>query len=408
MLRAPAQTGSAASPKRVLLLVENLPVPFDRRMWMQATTLQRNGYQVTVICPRGQYACGREVLQGVTIYRYPLPSLSGLAGHLAEYAVAVVMTFALTWVVRLREGFDCIQSANPPDLFFLIAGVFKLFGTPFIFDQHDAMPEICESRWQGWKRSLTRRMCLWAERATFRTADRVIATNDSYRAIARTRGAVPDHRITVVRSAPSLHRFRAVPPRPELKDGARFLVAYLGVIGPNDGLDRLLAAIAHIVHARRRRDVRFVIVGSGDLYAQTVALSESLRLAAWVRFTGRISDEEVIDWLSSADVCVAPDPKDALNDISSFNKIVEYMALGRPIVAFDLREARIAADGAASFVPANDVTAFGDAIVALLEAPERRQRMSVAGRRRFETELAWEHQEARLLGLYRELIGSSS
>ena len=395
------------SRKRILILVENLPVPFDRRVWMQATTLRSDGYQVTVICPRGHYASGREVLDGVSIYRYPLPSLPGVAGHLLEYAIAVAMTFLLTCVVRVREGFDVIQSANPPDLFFLIGGVFKLFGTPFVFDQHDGMPEICESRWQGWKQSFMKRLCLWAEWATFRTADRVIANNESYRTIARTRGQVADERITVVRNAPSIHRFRPVPPRAELKDSASFLVAYLGVIGPNDGLEHLLGAVAHVVHTRARRDIRFVIIGSGDLYARTVALSHSLQVDPYVQFTGRIPDDAVLEWLSTADVCVAPDPKDALNDISSFNKIVEYMALGKPIVAFDLREIRTSAETAAVYVAANDVAAFGDAVLALLDASEQRRDMSAAGRQRFETVLAWEHQEERLLAMYRDLLGAT-
>lgn len=393
---------------RVLILVENLPVPFDRRVWMQATTLQRAGYQVTVICPRGQYAGGRDVLDGVVIYRYPLPSLPGIAGHLLEYALAVTMTAALTCVVWFRDGFDVIQTANPPDLFFTIGAVFKRLGARFIFDQHDGMPEICASRWRGWKRRVMTRLCLWAERATFRTADRVIANNESYRTIAQHRGQVPDDRITVVRNAPSIHRFRAVPANQSLKEGARYLVAYLGIIGPNDGLDHLLAAIAHVVHTLERRDVRFVLIGSGDLYAQTVALSDSLQLGTYVRFTGRIPDDAVVEWLSTADVCVAPDPKDPLNNISSFNKIVEYMALGKPIVAFDLREVRISAEGAAVYVASDDDAAFGDAIARLLDAPAERDAMSAAGRRRFETALAWEHQEARLLDLYRGLLGAPS
>jgi glycosyltransferase involved in cell wall biosynthesis len=251
-----------------------------------------------------------------------------------------------------------------------------------------------------------KRLCLWAERATFHTADHVIANNESYRTIARCRGGVPDDRITVVRNAPDADRFRAVPPRADLKDGARFLVAYLGVIGPNDGLDVLLEAIAHIVHTRARRDLRFVVVGGGDLYERTVALSRSLGLDPYVRFTGRIPDEEVIAWLSSADVCVAPDPKDPLNDISSFNKIVEYMAIGKPIVAFDLHEVRVSAGAAAVYVAPNDVVGFGDAILGLVDAPAQRDAMGIAARQRFATVLAWEHQAPALLALYRDLLGA--
>ncbi len=400
--------GSAIPRRGILILVENLPVPFDRRVWMQATTLHQAGYHVTVICPRGQYASDREVIDGVAIYRYPLPSLPGIVGHLAEYAVALVMTFGLTCIAYRREGFDVIQSANPPDIYFLIAGCFRALGVRFVFDQHDGMPEICVSRWTGWRQSLMKRLCLWAEWATFRTADRVIANNESYRAIARDRGGVPAERISVVRNAPDARRFQCVAPRRELKAGAQYLVAYLGVIGPNDGLDLLLQAIAHIVQTRQRVEFRFVIVGSGDLYAATVALCRSLQLDAYVRFTGRIDDDAVIDWLSSADLCVAPDPKDALNDISSFNKIVEYMALGKAIVAFDLAEVRNSAAAAAAYVPPNDVVQFGDAIIALADNPTRRSVMGAAGRERFATTLAWEHQAPRLLALYRDLLGERS
>lgn len=392
--------------KRILILVENLPVPFDRRVWMQATSLRRHGFQVTVICPSAGYRAGHEMLEDVSIYRYPLPSLRGLAGHLLEYAIAVGATLALTSFVWVREGFAAIQSANPPDLFFLIAAVFKPWGVPFVFDQHDSMPEICEARWSGWKRSLTRRFCLLAERASFRTADRVIANNESYRAIACGRGGVAAQRITVIRNAPRLDRFRQLPPRPELRGDASFLVAYLGVIGPNDGLDHLLRAIARIVRDRGRRDVRFVVIGSGDLYHEVVAQCRELELESWVTFTGRIPDDEVLDWLSTADVCVAPDPIDPLNDISSFNKIVEYMAMAKPIVAFDLRELRISAGEAAEYVAGNDDAAFGEAILRLLDDPERRRTMGAAGRRRFQNDLAWEHQETRLLALYDELLGA--
>lgn len=398
----------AAAPraKRILILVENLPVPFDRRVWMEATTLVAAGYGVSVICPQGDYAERREVRDGVSIYRYPLPSLAGVIGHVLEYGWAVPVTFLLTWVVLLREGFDVIQSANPPDLFFLIGGFFKLFGKKFVFDHHDLVPEICETRWRGRKRRLLRRLCEWAERATFRTADRVIATNHSYREVALTRGKVPAERVVVVRSGPSRGRFRAVPPRPELKEGRPFLVAYLGVMGPNDGLEYLLQSIAYIVHTLRRTDIGFVLIGSGDLQPQLIASSQELRLDPYVRFTGRIPDADVIAFLSSADVCVAPDPKDALNDLSTMNKIVEYMALGKPIVAYDLREARVSAGDAAVYATPNDPVEFARHLIELLAAPQRCHAMGVEGRRRFETTLAWEHQADALLALYRELIGA--
>jgi glycosyltransferase involved in cell wall biosynthesis len=251
-----------------------------------------------------------------------------------------------------------------------------------------------------------RRLCLWAEWATFRTADRVIATNQSYREIAIRRGGVAAERVYVVRSGPSRERFRPGAPRPELKNGRAHLVVYLGVMGPNDGLSHLLEAIDHVVHRLHRNDVQFVLIGSGDRHASTVAESRARRLENFVSFAGRVPDDAVLAYLSTADVCVAPDPKDVLNDVSTMNKIVEYMAVGKPIVAFDLREARVSAADAAVYVPPNDAAKFGDAIVELLAAPERRQRMGASGRLRFETSLAWEHQVQTLLALYRDLLAS--
>ncbi len=396
---------AASKTKRILILVENLPVPFDRRVWMEATTLRGAGYQVSIICPKGHYPQLHEVLDGISIYRYRLPSLGGIAGHVVEYGIGVPMTFLLTWLVFFRDGFDVIQSANPPDFFFVIGGLFKLFGKKFVFDHHDLVPEMCETRWTGWKRVLMRGVCRLAEQATFRIADRVISTNQSYREIALTRGKMPPERVVVVRSGPRLDRFRPVPPRPELKDGQPYLIGYVGVMGPNDGLDYLLKAAAHIVHGMGRSDIRFVLIGGGDLYPQLVAMSRELQLEPFVRFTGRIPDDEVIALLSAADLCVAPDPKDALNDLSTMNKIVEYMALGKPLVAFDLREARVSAGDAAAYATPNDPLALAQKICELLAAPQQRHAMGRLARERFEQQLAWEHQEKALLALYRDLLG---
>jgi glycosyltransferase involved in cell wall biosynthesis len=391
--------------KRILILVENLPVPFDRRVWMEATTLAEAGYGVSVICPQGDYQERFVVLEGIRIYRYPLPSLAGMVGHLIEYGWAVPATFFLTLLVWCRDGFDAIQSANPPDLFFVIGGFFKLFGKSFVFDHHDLMPEICETRWTGWKRAVLRRVCVWAERVSFRTADRVIATNESYRQVALTRGGVSPERIAIIRSAPRMSRFQPVEPRAELKNGRPFLVAYLGVMGPNDGLQHLLRSIEYIVHGLQRSDIQFILIGGGDLAANMMQMSRDLHLEEHVRFTGRIPDQEVIAVLSTADVCVAPDPKDALNDVSTMNKVVEYMALGRPLVAFDLREVRVSAADAAVYARPNDEVDFARLVVDLLALPERRHAMGERGRRRFESTLAWEHQANVLLALYYDLIG---
>jgi glycosyltransferase involved in cell wall biosynthesis len=396
----------ASAPQRVLILVENLPVPFDRRVWMEARTLTSAGYGVSIICPQGDYATQFEEIEGITIYRYRLPSLSGVAGHLLEYAWAVAATFLLTCRVLHRQGFSVIQSANPPDLFFLIGRVFKLCGKKFVFDHHDLAPEICDSRWTGSTRAVLRRVCLWMERATFRTADRVIATNESYREVALTRGGVARERVAVVRSAPSLTEFCSVRPRAAMKQGRPFLVAYLGVMGPNDGLSCLLESIRHIVHVLGRRDIQFTLIGDGDLRPALMAETRRLRLEGAVTFTGRLPDTDVIALLSTAEVCVVPDPKDALNDLSSMNKVVEYMALGRPLVAFDLKETRASAADAALYARPNDPIDFAQKIIELLAAPERRERMGSHARLRFVSTLAWEHQASVLISLYRDLIGN--
>jgi glycosyltransferase involved in cell wall biosynthesis len=394
--------------RRVLILVENLPVPFDRRVWMEATALRDAGFHVTVICPRsGKYRRLHEVLEGITIYRYPLPSLDGLAGHLLEYGIAVPMTFLLSLIAYVRRGFDVIQSANPPDFFFLVALFYKPFGVKFVFDHHDLVPETCETRWTGLKLKLIRGFSLWAERLTFATADRVISTNESYRGVAMERGGLPPERVSVVRSGPSLQKFKAVAPQPQLKSGRDYLVCYLGVMGPNDGLDLLLHSIEHVVVRRGRRDIQFVLIGGGDMLRLLRVLARELAIEPYVRFTDRIPDDEVIALLSTADVCVAPDPKDPLNDVSTMNKIVEYMALGKPLVAFDLREARVSADGAADYAAPNDPKDFGERILSLLGDPARREQMGRDGRMRFEQVLAWEHQRTNLIGLYSDLLQSS-
>jgi glycosyltransferase involved in cell wall biosynthesis len=389
--------------KKILILVENLPVPFDRRVWMESTALVEAGYQVSVICPKGKYPKYHEILEGVRIYRYPLVSLESVLGHFLEYAIAFFCTFLLTWVVFFREGFDIIQSANPPDFFFVIGGFFKLFGKKFIFDHHDLMPEICDSRWTVWKHRLTHSLSVWSERATFNTADWVISTNESYRQVAITRGKVPSDHVTVVRSGPSIYKFVKVPEKPGLKKGKKHLVCYLGVMGPNDGIEYLLQSIDYIVHHLNRNDIYFILMGGGDLQPKLLAQSLQLKLDPYVEFTGRIPDEQVCEIISTSDLGVAPDPKDPLNDVSTMNKIVEYMALGAPLVCFDLKEARVSAGEAAVYAVPNDIQDFGNKILYVIDHPEMKKKMGEFGFERFQSELAWEHQKVKLLDLYNQL-----
>ena len=392
-----------ALDKKILILVENLPVPLDRRVWMEATTLEEAGYHVSVICPKGKYAAFHEVVQNVSIYRYPLPSLESVLGHFVEYAIALPVTFFLTFVVFLRDGFDVIQSANPPDFFFIIGGFFKIFGKKFIFDHHDLMPEICDSRWTGWKHKVAYHLSVWAEKQTFKTADWVIATNESYRQIAIRRGGVKPGKVVIVRSGPKIDNFQPVPVNDCWRNGKPYLVGYLGVMGPNDGIEYLLEAINFIVHTLNRTDIHFILIGSGDLQPKLKKSSTLMGLDEYVQFTGRIPDQQVKEILSTADLAVAPDPRDPLNDVSTMNKIIEYMALEKALVCFDLREAKVSAGDAAVYAKPNDVQDFALKIIDLLHQPEKRTQMARYGRRRFLDTLAWDHQKKHLLRLYQEV-----
>jgi glycosyltransferase involved in cell wall biosynthesis len=266
------------------------------------------------------------------------------------------------------------------------------------------MPEICDSRWSGWKHRVMRELSIWSEHFTYRTADRVIATNESYKQVAMTRGKVPANRITVVRSGPPLNRFNRVEPNEKWRFGKKYLVAYLGVMGPNDGLDYLLRSIDQIVHHHGREDIHFTLVGGGDLQPAIKQISHEMGLDEFVTFTGRVPDEQMIEIISSSDLCVAPDPKDPLNDVSTMNKMIEYMALGKAIVSFNLKESMISAGEAAVYAEANNTSEFALQILKLLEDPDKRRRMGEIGRKRFETILAWEYQEKNLLELYQNLF----
>jgi len=385
------------------MLVENLPSPFDRRVWQEATALRAAGYEVSIICPTGP-GCRRrfEAIEGIEIHRYPLPfEAAGAAGYALEYSIALARTLWLAWRVFRRRGFDAIHACNPPDLFFLVAAPFKLLGKRFVFDHHDLNPELYEAKFG--RRDFFYRLLLALERCTFRLADVSIATNHSYRAIAIERGGMPAERVFVVRSGPSLERMKIVPPDESLKKGRRFLVGYVGVMGAQEGIDLLLHAARYIVTALRRRDVQFALVGGGTSLEAMRALAGELGIAPCVTFTGRIPDRELLAYLNTADVCVNPDVANEMNDKSTMNKIMEYMALGKPIVQFDLTEGRRSALGASLYARRNDVTDFACKIVELLEDPARRAAMGAFGRARVQDALEWRYEAPKLLAAYEAL-----
>ena len=383
--------------RRVLILVENLPSPFDRRVWQEACALRDAGYGVSIICPTGR-GCERkfEAIDGIRIYRYRLPfEASGAAGYAVEYALA------LAWRVLLTRGFDVIHACNPPDLFFLIGAFFKLFGKKFVFDHHDLNPELYEAKFG--RRDFFHRLLLKLERWTFRTADVSIATNESYRRIAIGRGRMSPDRVFVVRSGPNLERLKIQPPDERLKRGRRYLVGYLGVMGEQEGIDYLLRAARRIVVDLGRTDVQFGLVGGGTSLAKMRALAGELGIADYVTFTGRVPDEELLALLNTTDVCVNPDVANEMNDKSTMNKIMEYMALGKPIVQFDLTEGRYSAQRASLYARRNDAQDLAAKIVELLDDPARRAEMGEFGRRRVERELAWQHEAPKLLAAYEAL-----
>lgn len=394
-------TASAGNGARVLILVENLALPFDRRVWQEATTLQANGYQVSIICPTGNgYPAYYEEIDGIAIYRYDLPlEAEGPRGYAVEYSAAMWHTFRLMFRVRKERGFDVIHACNPPDLLFLVGGFCKLFfGTRFLFDHHDINPELYEAKFG--RRDIFWRLMLLLERLTFMTADVSIATNESYKRIAVERGHMKPENVYVVRSGPRLDRLRILPPTEALKRGRRYLVGYVGVMGKQEGIELLLEAVRHIVYDLGRTDVHFGLVGGGTSVDELRALAGELGVADYVTFTGRVSDADLVAMLNTADVCVNPDVANEMNDKSTMNKIMEYMAVGKPIVQFDLTEGRFSAQDASLYATRNDPFDMARKIIELLDDPARREAMGRFGRDRIEHQLEWKYEAPKLLAAY--------
>ena len=395
-----------ASAPRVLIIIQNLHVPFDRRVWLECQSLRRAGYDVTVVCPAGPESRPFEVIDGIEVHTYSSrPSSGGARGYLVEYAHSFLATARLVARARRRGPIDVLQACNPPDIFFPIARWLRMRdGTRFVFDHHDLCPELFRSRFGSGGR-LALRGLLLLERATFRTADAVTSTNDSYAEIARTRGGRSAETVTVVRTGPDPDRLRRGAADPDLRRGRRHLVAYLGVMGPQDGVDLVIGAAHHVVHALGREDVTFVLVGGGDCFGDLVERRNRLGLQDHVLMTGRVPDETVASVLSTADVGLSPDPLNPLNDVSTMNKTMEYMSFELPVVAFDLVETRVSAGRSAVYVPPNDVGAYARAIVRLLDDPDERARMGRLGRQRVVEELSWAHQERAYVGVIDALAG---
>jgi len=390
--------------KHILIIVENLPVPFDKRVWNEANALTRAGYKVSIISPVGKGSEKRkEEIDGISIYRHPLPGEgSGALGYFVEYSAALFWELTLAARVYFTARFDAIHACNPPDSIFLIGLLFKLLGKKFVFDHHDINPELFIAKFG--RKGMLYRLVTLMERLTFMTADISIATNESYKEIAVTRGRMDPRKVFIVRSGPNLKRFRPVPPQEHLKEGRRHLVGYVGVMGKQEGLNYLLDAVRVIARERGRDDVLFVVIGSGTEFEQIRKYAADLGVEPYVRFTGRIPDAELIAYLSTADVCVNPDVANEMNDKSTMNKIMEYMALGKPIVQFDLTEGRRSSLEASLYARKNDPVDFADKILELLDDPTRRKAMGNYGKERVENCLAWEFSERVLCEAYASLF----
>jgi glycosyltransferase involved in cell wall biosynthesis len=386
--------------KKVLIIVENLPVPFDPRVWKEAIALQDAEYGVTVLCPKGKgYQRGYELLQGIHIYRHPMPEEGNSpVGYVWEFCCALLWQLLYSWWIYLRRGFHVIQGCNPPDDIVLIALPFKLFGVKYIFDHHDVNPELYLSKYE--REDFLYKALIWLEKLTFRYSDVVISTNSSYRDIALTRGGLAPEDVFVVRNGPDLKTFKAVPPNAALKYGKRYLIGYVGVMSVQEGLDILLDVAEHIKNIGRR-DIHFVCVGGGPGFSGLMKIVRAKHLEDIVNFTGRVTDAELLDILSTADVCINPDKPCRMNDISTMIKIMEYMALSKPIVQFELKEGRFSAQEASLYSNhENGVADFADKLLWLLDHPEERQRMGEFGNRRVRNELAWEYSVGDLLAAY--------
>jgi glycosyltransferase involved in cell wall biosynthesis len=386
--------------RKILIIVENLPVPFDTRVWKEASSLRENGYEVTVLCPRGKgYERNHEVIDGVHIYRHPLPNEGNSAlGYAWEYGWALFWEFLYSWWIYLRRGFHVIQACNPPDNIFLVALPFKALGVKYIFDFHDANPELYLAKYE--RKGRLYDVLVWFEKMTFRFSDVVIATNNSYREIAITRGGLHPDNVFVVRNGPNLKTFRGVAPNPALKYGKDYLVGYVGTMSIQEGLDILLDAALHI-KSLGRGDIHFTCVGGGPSLPELRKMVEAKGLEATVNFTGRISDEQLLEILSTADVCVNPDKPCEMNSISTMIKIMEYMALGKPIVQFDMKEGRFSAMDASLYADnragAED---FAAKILLLLGDADARGKMGEFGQRRVQEELAWDYSVKNLFAAY--------
>jgi glycosyltransferase involved in cell wall biosynthesis len=397
---------------RVLIVVQNLPVPFDRRVWLEATTLAKNGYRVSVICPKMRgFNKSRETIEDIEIHRYPLPiDAQGKIGFVLEFLWCFAATALLSLKVQLAgRGFDLLHVCNPPEIYWPLAWFWRALGKRFIFDHHDLSPEMFAVKFD---RPATRaeggalfRALLWLERRTFQAAQIVITTNESHKRIAVERGGKRPEDVFIVRSGPDLSRFKIYEPDARWRNGKPFLIAYLGEICKQDGVDHLVRAVKILRDELKRTDVHCIFMGGGPHQKAIADYATEIGVDELCTFTGRVSDEDLCRVLSTADIGVDPDPKNPWSDQSTMNKVIEYMFFGLPVLSYDLHETRVSAGDAGMFVAANDERALAEGIVALLDDPERHKRLGASGYARVREVLAWNYSVPPLLAAYRAAFG---
>ncbi len=395
-----------AKVRKVLMLIENDIAPEDSRVWAEATTLRDNGFLVSIISPKGLSCCRESYicLESIHLYRYQLPQAGRkYIAYAVEYGLAILVTFWLSLEVLWHHGFDVIHAANPPDMFFLIGLFYRIIGKKFVFDQHDLTPEVFRAKSKNHMKFLYR-FLLFMEWCTYKTADLVIVTNASFKKIAIERGHVPANNVFVVRNGPDLERMRLVTPEPELKRGRSYLLVYVGVMAAQDGVEYALYALDNLVHKRRRHDVLLVLMGDGDAAESLHTLAHDLELDSYVHFTGWIDQCDILRYLTVADIGLSPDPQNGLNEYSTMIKTMEYMALGKPVVAFDLAETRFSAQNAALYAIPNRTEDFASKIEALLDDEHLRLTIGAIGRKRIEEELNWSYDKENLLLAYKTLF----
>lgn len=387
---------------RVLILDQNLPVPFDRRVWQEALALHSAGYEVHIICPRTKDCPERrELREGIHIYRYsPGPEARHISGYLIEYTIAIMAQLRLALSIRIRRRINIVHICNPPDILFLVALPLVMAGARLVYDHHDASPEllIAKGHREG---GILIRLAMFLERLTYRLCHVSIETNHSFRSIALSRGGMSLENVFVVRSAPDIDRFAMAQPDETLRRGRKYLAGYLGMMGSQDGLDYLIDAARLIIRDWRRDDIHFVLIGDGPERQRIQERVDSLGIADQVEFTGLItSDKRLGAILATTDVCVSPDEANRMNDISTMNKVMDYLAVGKPLVQFDLREGRVSAGEASLYAERNNVTSLAEGIIRLIDDTELRTRMGEIGRHRLRTQLSWEQQIPELLTAY--------